>query len=677
MKKCSNCDFELEENQTICPHCGAKQPNEEQVVSEEENHSAEIPVNDNIQWSELHDVPLGSVMEQFTEMQEESEEQSPEMDSEINDTINQIEESSAPSEQETVVENEELEEHTKEALILAEYIRRHKDTDEVFEETLEEVVAAVQAGEQPEANEETEESENEIEEATNTPQDSAIDEEIAVVEETTAPDNLATENTLETEGVETTVEEPVKGTEVEATPTPDEVQEPTKSEETQVIEDEIVEEAIIEESPEEVAAAEATVIPEEVFETEVASSDLTESSIDAQPKSQVTEESSRVVKPTKRKKKPYIITAAVLVLAGGGWFYYDHQQKVEAARQEQLRIEKAVDGIESQLNSFYLDADQQYIAPEKSEALLSTTLKELEQYTAEEKYDALVAEGQAIQDKLATIDQVNQYFTAPIVVGDQLQKDVHIKVDSPMDMSLLTTDDAFSKLVNQAIEQGQAESKALQAANKAVQSLLAGYQKGKLSDAVSRKDVESTKKMVTELFASDEKEKLTKDVATVEAALVKREEAEKAAKEKAAAEEKARQERAAQEERARQAQNAQTSPSYNEGQEILSPNTPKNNLNQPIISSRQSDLNDANNPAWNWAPGVYDQVIQTAIQRGYIVEGGYKLERVRIENGEGYYNLYATNTQSALMKGIGESALPMYLFTINDKTGYFRGNGNN
>ena len=49
---------------------------------------------------------------------------------------------------------------------------------------------------------------------------------------------------------------------------------------------------------------------------------------------------------------------------------------------------------------------------------------------------------------------------------------------------------------------------------------------------------------------------------------------------------------------------------------------------------------------------------------------------VTIENGEGYYNLFATNTKSSLLKGISEKALPYYIVTINCKTGYFRGNGN-
>ena len=667
MKKCSNCDFELEENQTTCPNCGFEQPDEATVVAEETDHSTEITANDNIQWSELHDVPLGSVMEQFSELQEEAEEVLlAEASEEENNLSNKLEasESLDEAEQSVTPPVDILEENTKEAFILAEYIRRHKNPDEVFEETLEEVVAAANASEQLVSK--TEEVET------------TATEEIL--------EHQSDEDTETQDHVEAVVEEPLEATDQaddsaeESTTTELEAATAGIAEESSLSESNeqpVTEtEAAVVESAEELIADETQPVPAEVSEPMV---DVEEDNVAVEPLLEKTSDLS-MDKPTKRKKAPYLIAAAVIVLAGGGWFYYDHEQKVEAARQEQLRIEKAVDGIETQLNSFYLDADHQFIDPDKTDALLTSTLEDLKQYQEEDKYAALVAQGQTIKDKLALIDQVNQYFTAPIIVGDQLQKNVHIKTEDPFDMTVLTTTDAFSKLVNQAIQQGQAESKSLQTATKAVKSLLAGYQKGKLSDAVSRKDVESTKEVVTNLFTSDQKDQMVKEVATVEKALAAREKAqaaaEKAAAEKAAAEEQARQEQAAAEERARQAQNDQTNPIYNEGQEILSPNTPKNKLNQPIISTRQSDLNDANNPAWDWAPGVYNQVIQTAIQRGYIVEGGYKLERVRIENGEGYYNLYATSTQSSLMKGIGESALPMYLFTINDKTGYFRGNGN-
>ena len=58
-----------------------------------------------------------------------------------------------------------------------------------------------------------------------------------------------------------------------------------------------------------------------------------------------------------------------------------------------------------------------------------------------------------------------------------------------------------------------------------------------------------------------------------------------------------------------------------------------NSANQPIKSARASDIADASNPAWTWAPGVQSKVIATCIQRGYIVEGGYRLEKPESKMG--------------------------------------------
>ena len=71
---------------------------------------------------------------------------------------------------------------------------------------------------------------------------------------------------------------------------------------------------------------------------------------------------------------------------------------------------------------------------------------------------------------------------------------------------------------------------------------------------------------------------------------------------------------------------------------------------------------------------VKEKVLDTVIARGYVVPGGYSLEHAKIVNGEGYYNLYATNNQSKLLEGTTEKNVHMYLVTINAKTGWFKGN---
>ena len=79
------------------------------------------------------------------------------------------------------------------------------------------------------------------------------------------------------------------------------------------------------------------------------------------------------------------------------------------------------------------------------------------------------------------------------------------------------------------------------------------------------------------------------------------------------------------------------------------------------VPYNQSAVNDSSNPAWTFADGVLEQILETSRARGYITGNQYILERVNIVNGNGYYNLYKPDGT--------------YLFTLNSKTGYFVGNG--
>ena len=79
------------------------------------------------------------------------------------------------------------------------------------------------------------------------------------------------------------------------------------------------------------------------------------------------------------------------------------------------------------------------------------------------------------------------------------------------------------------------------------------------------------------------------------------------------------------------------------------------------VPYNQSAVNDSSNPAWTFADGVLERILETSRTRGYITGNQYILEPVNIVNGNGYYNLYKPDGT--------------YLFTLNCKTGYFVGNG--
>ena len=79
------------------------------------------------------------------------------------------------------------------------------------------------------------------------------------------------------------------------------------------------------------------------------------------------------------------------------------------------------------------------------------------------------------------------------------------------------------------------------------------------------------------------------------------------------------------------------------------------------VPYNQAAVSDSSNPAWTFADGVLERILETSRSRGYITGNKYILEPVNIVNGNGYYNLYKPDGT--------------YLFTLNCKTGYFVGNG--
>lgn len=83
--------------------------------------------------------------------------------------------------------------------------------------------------------------------------------------------------------------------------------------------------------------------------------------------------------------------------------------------------------------------------------------------------------------------------------------------------------------------------------------------------------------------------------------------------------------------------------------------------NRSRVPYNANVVSDTSNPAWTWADGVLDKIINDSHSRGYFSGDNFILEPVNIINGNGYYNLYLPDGT--------------YLFSINCKTGYYVGNG--
>lgn len=364
--------------------------------------------------------------------------------------------------------------------------------------------------------------------------------------------------------------------------------------------------------------------------------------------------------PKKRPWKALAVVAAAAALVGGGGFVA-HQYS-QAKTEEQAKVTKAFADLTAQLSGFYSDDSRQYLNTDKDAAAVTVFLKELAAYQDEKGCQEVKDEAEVLLEQYEAVATVNQLFEKPVIVMDQVKKDVPIAATTIPTLTL-SEEDAVSKQIKTALTLAQNQADALTAAGNAVAKV---YANGKTVAEADQSAYEEAVKAVGKLLDGKQKAQLQKELATVDADLKKKaaDAADKQAAEKAAAEAKAAEEQQA------NAAKAATLPAE------ASPNMQINSDNQPILGTVASDVADVNNPAWTWNAGMQEMVLNICKQRGYIVEGGYTLERVRIENGEGYYNLYATNNLAPFTKGLSAKDLPMYLVTINCKTGYFRGNGN-
>ena len=378
----------------------------------------------------------------------------------------------------------------------------------------------------------------------------------------------------------------------------------------------------------------------------------------------------------KSKKVPYLALAAVLLLGGGGWAYYDHHQKVEAEVAAEAKRQQQMEELHEKLAAFYTDDHHQFIRADMIHQDLSKLKNDLSSLKNEKGYSELETTYQDIQSKIRDIQKVNEWFIAPAIVDDHLADDIKLKADKEI-QAIETDNTDFGKLIQQAQTEAKNQYAELQTAKEKTAIV---FKDGKVVDSATRDQYKTAKEAVEKVKNTDLSAQLNEQLQQVDKMLTDKEKKEEEEKKKAEEAKKAAEEQAKQAaQAAAAAQAAQQAAVAQAAQQEAASSTPSssNSANQPIKSARASDIADASNPAWTWAPGVQSKVIATCIQRGYIVEGGYRLEKARIENGEGYYNLYATSTKSALMKGIGESALPFYIVTINCKTGWFGGNGSN
>lgn len=641
-KKCPDCGHESK-NMDRCENCGADftkellDPKSEETVTqtEESTEFAEtdkvLERNDEIEWDDYREMTLGNVMGILGEKHgEDPDNPIPEIMKEEEIEAVETTESAETLEETAATSTDEL--PTVDTSALDAYIRAHRKS--VDTKQIEELFK------QPsESDDSPLERESVIDTETfsvETSEDTLLEEEVS---------DLLDDQLISEESTEAVVESEPTAEAVESAALP--VEEPVEDDQENLLDEADVHEDLqVDELEEEPEATDEGLIEETPLLT-------TRSELEAH-------------KPKKSYKKLYISLAAIAFLGAGGYGVYAYQQN--AAREQAALIAKQKNEareLQARIDAYYLDDEHEFLKADMVDLSTDTLAKDLSALSEASQYQSLQTALTTLTEKQAAIQSVNDLFETPIIAGDALAKDAVLKSDQAPGVARFSDEDALDQLLNQGIDEAEVQFKQVQTARTA---LAVVFKDDKVVEAATRSQYQTAKDEAAKVKNPSFKKTLEADLEKVAQALAEKEaeaKAKKEAEEKAAAEEAARQ--AAEEAQATPATDApvnQTTIPVIEQQRALS-----------IKAYNQASINDASNPAWNWAPGVLEKVIQTCIDRGYIVEGGYMLEKVTIENGEGYYNLFATSNQSSLFKNYQENQLPIYLVTINDKTGWFKGNG--
>ncbi|EGP4722272.1 TFIIB-type zinc ribbon-containing protein [Enterococcus faecium] len=697
MKKCPNCGSKKMDENNICPDCGhqltaedqqtketIEEINADETMQDKSTEDAVFPdteLNDPIEWSELKDLPLESVMELFEKTEPEDDVSSThdkvankEKMEQKKVTVHETLEKSGKNQEETleskqkrrVAELKEIVENEEENSILSAYIKAHReDTKEEHAEELLKMISEKIA--QENKVEPEHEAEKDISRVNAAGKESVktndlktdVPEKTETLSEKQSEDEKS--NGLpEAEKKEMLEKADKKSTESDSINNESDAESQSASEDSTVLEAKIEKE---ENQP-------------ELIEAETEPTTIVPNTVKTPQESNLEKKDLDKTQKKKSKKVPYLALAAVLLLGGGGWAYYDHHQKVEAEVAAEAKRQRQMEDLHGKLAAFYTDDHHQFIRADMIHQDLSKLKNDLSSLKNEKGYSELETTYQDIQSKIQDIQKVNEWFVAPVIVDDHLADDIKLKADKEI-QTIETDNTDFGKLIQQAQTEAKNQYAELQTAKEKTAIV---FKDGKVVGSATRDQYKTAKEAVEKVKNTDLSAQLNEQLKQVDKMLTDKEKKEEEEKKKAEEAKKAAEEQAKQAaQAAAAAQAAQQAAVAQAAQQEAASSTPSssNSANQPIKSARASDIADASNPAWTWAPGVQSKVIATCIQRGYIVEGGYRLEKARIENGEGYYNLYATSTKSALMKGIGESALPFYIVTINCKNGWFGGNGSN
>lgn len=642
-KKCSNCSAEQDSQVTVCQNCGylfnEKSIETDFKKEQQTDHSNNRKIDETIDWSELKNVSLGHVMEMFNEQQEKEKN---DLNYQQPDEQNEQQTDNTPTGDATNPSNLTIHSETSNQVVHKPEKEPEITTDSFSED---QVILENYIKEHKEQTLSLKEQENKI--LNNEIVDIADSDQTEVELEQNHSNNIANVSEVK-QGMDKELSEG----QVPAIPMKEK-----KDEQLANIEKTVVDHQ-----------QEYTTKKENLSNAQPSNNNHQQKkqASNAQPSKRANNRSMDQKRRTKRAGVTISLTAVVVLAVGGIVLYHANQPSSQEENAQHHKTEKVQTSLIKQTNqlidAYYTDTTHQFLKPDQVAVNTQKIQQNIEKLKSNHSsYKNLNRRLQELKDKQSIVTQVNQWFTQPIIKGNQLAV-ATMAADKPMTIKKLDQKDAFSQLANQAIDQANEQYSQLQKAKELTKLLFDNQQ---VLKTVTNESYKNAQAEVNKIKNEKLREPLNQQLAKVNQMLIEKEAAKKA-------ETSNTQEKSAVEKNSINNNTMHHTQTNKQG--YSSPNN-KGIYTEPLYPTNQADIADTNNPAWTWNPGVKEKVIATCIKRGYIVEGGYTLEPVKIVNGEGYYNLYATNNHSRLLRGTTEKKLPTYLVTINAKTGWFKGNG--
>lgn len=319
---------------------------------------------------------------------------------------------------------------------------------------------------------------------------------------------------------------------------------------------------------------------------------------------------------TKSHKKPLIIgVCALLLLAVGGtvWYQVDQSNQKQAAQTAKSEAKKSEEAKKTAAfnkvyATFFVDEKQTKLKNDQFDNFDKLT-SELDKLKDQSDYKTLKAKVDELKSEISAIKAMNGNFDKAIIKDGALDKTAQVRNDAKLSYTA-TENTALNTLLKDAVTHGQAQQKANASTAAANASTSAANAQPVAPSAPANTTTTPQQGGATTATAGPATGPISSGYGL---------------------------------------STAQYQAQY--------PNVTIVTSNSRVPVDPNADLSD---PAYAWAPGIRELVLQKCRERGYISGDNYILLPASIQKGNGYYNLYKSDGT--------------YLVSINCKTGYFVGN---